>query len=98
MATITPKDGTNILYKDWGKGQPIVFSHGWSLSADDWDGQMPLFGQRGYRVITRSQPAAVLQGHHSAVLRLQPPGRKDFRGHPRTLVVAGHAGRCEGSL
>jgi non-heme chloroperoxidase len=47
MATITTKDGTQIFYKDWGKGQPIVFSHGWPLSADDWDGQMLFFGQRG---------------------------------------------------
>jgi len=51
MPTITTKDGTTIYYKDWGKGQPIVFSHGWPLSADDWDGQMLYFGQRGYRVI-----------------------------------------------
>jgi pimeloyl-ACP methyl ester carboxylesterase len=40
MATITTKDGIEIYYKDWGKGQPIVFSHGWPLSADDWDAQM----------------------------------------------------------
>ena len=51
MPTITTKDGTQIYYKDWGKGQPIVFSHGWPLTADDWDGQMLFFGQRGYRVI-----------------------------------------------
>jgi len=51
MPTITTKDGTHIFYKDWGKGQPIVFSHGWPLTADDWDGQMLFFGQRGYRVI-----------------------------------------------
>ena len=37
---ITTSDGTNIFYKDWGKGQPIVFHHGWPLSGDDWDGQM----------------------------------------------------------
>ena len=42
MATITTKDGTQIYYKDWGKGQPIVFSHGWPLSADDWDTQTVL--------------------------------------------------------
>ena len=40
MPTVTTADGTNIFYKDWGSGQPIVFSHGWPLSADDWDTQM----------------------------------------------------------
>ena len=55
MPTITTKDGTTIYYKDWGKGQPIVFSHGWPLSADDWDGQMLFFGQRGYRVIAHDR-------------------------------------------
>jgi len=55
MATITTKDGTTIYYKDWGKGQPIVFSHGWPLSADDWDAQMLFFGQRGYRVIAHDR-------------------------------------------
>jgi non-heme chloroperoxidase len=55
MATVTTKDGTNIYYKDWGTGQPIVFSHGWPLSADDWDGQMLFFGQKGYRVIAHDR-------------------------------------------
>jgi non-heme chloroperoxidase len=55
MATIKVKDGTEIYYKDWGKGQPIVFSHGWPLSADDWDGQMLYFGQLGYRVIAHDR-------------------------------------------
>ena len=55
MPTITVKDGTQIFYKDWGSGQPIVFSHGWPLSADDWDGQMLSFGQRGYRVIAHDR-------------------------------------------
>jgi non-heme chloroperoxidase len=55
MATITTRDGTEIFYKDWGKGQPLVFSHGWPLSADDWDGQMLFFGQRGYRVIAHDR-------------------------------------------
>jgi len=51
MPTITTTDGTTIYYKDWGNGQPIVFSHGWPLTADDWDGQMLFFGRLGYRVI-----------------------------------------------
>lgn len=55
MATITTKDGTTIFYKDWGKGQPIVFSHGWPLSSDDWDAQMLFFGQQGYRVIAHDR-------------------------------------------
>jgi non-heme chloroperoxidase len=55
MPTITTKDATRIFYKDWGAGQPIVFSHGWPLTADDWDGQMLFFGQRGYRVIAHDR-------------------------------------------
>src|ERR1700752_1888121 len=55
MPTITTKDGTQIYYKDWGKGQPLVFSHGWPLTADDWDGQMLFFGQQGYRVIAHDR-------------------------------------------
>jgi non-heme chloroperoxidase len=55
MPTITTKDGTTIYYKDWGKGQPMVFSHGWPLTADDWDGQMLFFGQQGYRVIAHDR-------------------------------------------
>src|SRR6476660_2562395 len=48
-------DGTEIFYKDWGKGQPIVFSHGWPLSADDWDTQMLFFLSHGYRVIAHDR-------------------------------------------
>jgi non-heme chloroperoxidase len=55
MATITTKDGTEIYYKDWGKGQPIVFSHGWPLSADAWDDQMLFLGERGYRCIAHDR-------------------------------------------
>jgi non-heme chloroperoxidase len=55
MGTITTKDGTRIFYKDWGSGQPILFSHGWPLSADAWDGQMLFFGQQGYRVIAHDR-------------------------------------------
>jgi non-heme chloroperoxidase len=52
---VTTKDGTQIYYKDWGKGQPIVFSHGWPLSADDWDAQMLFFLNHGYRVIAHDR-------------------------------------------
>jgi non-heme chloroperoxidase len=55
MGTISTKDGTQIYYKDWGTGQPIVFSHGWPLSADDWEAQMFFFGQHGYRVIAHDR-------------------------------------------
>ncbi len=55
MSTITTKDGVEIFYKDWGSGQPIVFSHGWPLSADDWDAQMLFFLQHGYRVIAHDR-------------------------------------------
>src|SRR6266852_124080 len=55
MATFTTKDGTEIYYKDWGSGQPIVFSHGWPLSADDWDTQMLFFLKHGYRVIAHDR-------------------------------------------
>jgi non-heme chloroperoxidase len=55
MPTVTTNDGTEIFYKDWGAGDPIVFSHGWPLSADDWDTQMLFFLQQGYRVIAHDR-------------------------------------------
>jgi len=55
MNTITAKDGAKIFYKDWGSGPPIVFSHGWPLTADDWDAQMLYFGQQGFRVIAHDR-------------------------------------------
>jgi non-heme chloroperoxidase len=55
MPTITTTDGVNIFYKDWGSGQPIVFSHGWPLSADDWDAQMLFFLDKGFRVIAHDR-------------------------------------------
>src|ERR1700754_3888757 len=58
MSTIKTQDGAEIFYKDWGSGQPIVFSHGWPLSADDWDTQMMFFLGQGYRVV-----AADRRGH-----------------------------------
>ncbi|WP_099025062.1 alpha/beta fold hydrolase [Mycolicibacterium palauense] len=55
MGFVTTSDGTEIFFKDWGEGQPIVFSHGWPLSADDWDTQMLFFLQQGYRVIAHDR-------------------------------------------
>jgi non-heme chloroperoxidase len=55
MPTITTRDGTEIFYKDWGTGQPIVFHHGWPLSGDDWDNQMLFFLHKGYRVIAHDR-------------------------------------------
>ncbi|MBR1135749.1 MAG: alpha/beta hydrolase [Bradyrhizobium sp.] len=60
-AFITTKDGTKIAYKDWGKGQPILFSHGWPLAGDAWDAQMLFFGQKGFRVIAHDR-----RGHGSS--------------------------------
>jgi non-heme chloroperoxidase len=53
--TITTKDGVTIYYKDWGSGQPVVFSHGWPLSSDDWDAQMLFFVNKGFRVIAHDR-------------------------------------------
>ncbi len=55
MSMITTKDGTQIFYKDLGTGQPVLFSHGWPLSADAWDAQMVFLGQHGYRVIAHDR-------------------------------------------
>jgi non-heme chloroperoxidase len=68
MPFVTTKDGTEIFYKDWGHGQPIMFHHGWPLSADDWDAQMLFFLQHGYRVIAHDRrghgrSAQVSEGH-----------------------------------
>jgi non-heme chloroperoxidase len=55
MGTITTNDGTEIFFKDWGSGQPIVFSHGWPLSSDDWDPQLMFFLDHGYRVVAHDR-------------------------------------------
>lgn len=55
MSTLKLKDGTDLFYKDWGTGQPIVFHHGWPLSSDDWDTQMLFFLQQGFRVIAHDR-------------------------------------------
>ncbi len=55
MPTITTKDGAKIFYKDWGSGQPVVFSHGWPLNADAWDDQLFFFASNGYRAIAHDR-------------------------------------------
>ena len=55
MATITTRDGTEIFFKDWGGGRPVVFSHGWPLTADAWDGQLRLLASTGYRAIAHDR-------------------------------------------
>src|SRR5579864_7883717 len=55
MNVITTTDGTKIYFKDWGTGQPVVFSHGWPLTADAWDSQMLFLGEKGYRVIAHDR-------------------------------------------
>ena len=83
MSRITTKDGTQIYYKDWGKGQPIVFSHGWPLSADDWDTQMMFFLNHGYRVIAHDR-----RGHGRSS---QPSDGHDMDHYADDLAeLAGH--------
>ena len=68
MSTVTTDDGVEIFYKDWGQGQPIVFHHGWPLSADDWDAQLLYFVRQGYRVVAidrrgHGRSSQVSEGH-----------------------------------
>ena len=74
MPYITVKDGSQIYYKDWGTGQPIVFSHGWPLSADAWDAQMMFLADNGYRVIAHDR-----RSHRS----LHPNLGRQRNGHLR---------------
>lgn len=79
MPTITTKDGTEIFYKDWGSGQPIVFSHGWPLSSDDWDAQLLFFFAKAMRQ---------LQGLMSPKQRVAPGETGENARHGARL--AGH--------
>src|SRR3954452_5649251 len=82
MPFVTTTDGTEIFYKDWGDGQPIMFHHGWPLSADDWDAQLLYFLQHGYRVIAHDR-----RGHGRST---QTP-----RGHDMDTYAADAAALVE---
>jgi non-heme chloroperoxidase len=77
MSTITTRDGTNIYYKDWGEGPVVMFSHGWPLNADAWDGQMLFLVQNGFRTIAHDR-----RGHGRSS---QPSSGNDMNGYADDL-------------
>jgi non-heme chloroperoxidase len=79
MSTMTTKDGTEIYYKDWGKGPVVTFSHGWPLSSDAWDGQMLFLVQNGFRVIAHDR-----RGHGRSS---QASPRNDMNGYADDLAA-----------
>ncbi|RPJ58072.1 MAG: alpha/beta hydrolase [Acidobacteria bacterium] len=79
MATVTTKDGTEIYYKDWGAGQPVVFSHGWPLSSEAWAGQMLFLAQHGYRAIAHDR-----RGHGRSS---QTSSHNDMNGYADDLAA-----------
>src|SRR6516165_8757331 len=79
MSTITTKDGTQISYKDWGKGPVVTFSHGWPLNSDAWDGQMLFLVQHGYRCV-----AVDRRGHGRSS---QPSSGNDMNGYADDLAA-----------
>ncbi len=88
MGFITTKDGTQIYYKDWGNGQPVVFSHGWPLSADAWEDQMFFLAARGYRCIAHDR-----RGHGRSS---QPWDGNDMDTYADDLADARRGARSEG--
>ena len=109
MPSITTKDGAQIFYKDWGSGQPVVFSHGWPLNADAWDEQLFLFASNGFRAIAHDR-----RGHGRSsqtwtgndmdtyaddlaalvkALDLKDVIHVGHSGNPRSILAPEHAGR-----
>ena len=99
MPVITTTDGVEIFYKDWGSGQPIVFSHGWPLSADDWDAQMLFFVSQGFRVIAHDRrghgrSAQVGEGFVESVeVPSEPVGQPERVHQPVPQLCIGRRGR-----
>ena len=83
MPMITVKPGVEIFYKDWGSGQPIVFSHGWPLTSDDWDAQMMFFAGAGYRVIAQDR-----RGHGRSTQTWDGNEMDTYADDLRALVLA----------
>lgn len=79
MNTVTATDGTALYFKDWGAGQPVVFSHGWPLSSDAWDGQMLFLAQHGYRVVAHDR-----RGHGRSG---QATSSNDMNGYAEDLAA-----------
>src|SRR4029450_10987677 len=79
MSTIKTKDGTEIYYKDWGKGPVVMFSHGWPLNSDAWDGQMLFLAQNGYRIVAHDR-----RGHGRSS---QASSNNDMNGYADDLAA-----------
>src|SRR5659263_716643 len=75
MSTIITKDGTQIYYKDWGIGQPVVFSHGWPLNADSWEAQMMFLADKGYRCIAHDRRGHGRSSQPLSLIHISEPTR-----------------------